>query len=74
MTIVRNKQFVARRVNNMCMSCQCKNGQFACSRPRDNSSDCSRSDPDDNNRPANCMMDGEMVMHNQQRMVSDTRV
>ena len=70
MVSVNHGDSAPRREDNMCMSCRCNDGEFECSRPDDDEVDCRRSDPDDNDRPENCMMDGEMVMHNEQREVS----
>lgn len=68
MVNVRHGDSVSRRENNQCMRCRCNNGEVVNCTRREGDTMCSRSDPDA--RPANCMMDGEMVMHNEQREAS----
>ena len=58
---------IPERRGGQCMRCECNNGQFMCSRPEGDDNRCPRSDPD--MTPMNCMMNGEMVMHREQRQV-----
>lgn len=70
MVDVRHGQSVPQHQGGQCMRCECNNGQFECSRGESDRDDCSRSNPDDNRRPENCMMGGDMIMHNEQREVT----
>lgn len=73
MVRVHHGDAVPRRENGTCRNCRCNNGLFDCSAPDDSDVMCTRSDPQDDEAPRNCMMEGgEMVMHNEQSMVSQT--
>ena len=72
MVTVNHGESVPRHQNGMCLRCRCDDGEFRCSRPDDDEADCMRSDPQDNTR-RNCMMNGERVMHNEQREVSSPK-
>lgn len=71
MITVNHEESIPRRQNDMCMRCRCEDGMFQCSMPDDEEADCRRSDPVNNNRQ-DCMMDGQMVMHNEQREVKES--
>ena len=73
MIMVRHDDVVPLREGGVCRRCQCNDGTFECNPPTDAEATCDRSDPRDNDRPQNCMMDGEMLMHNEQREVSTSR-
>ena len=62
-----------REDDDVCRRCRCNDGEFECSMPDGEDIDCRRSDPNENERPSNCMMGEEMVMHNEQREVSFSR-
>ena len=74
MVLVRHGDTVARRGDggDTCERCRCSDGDLTdCSASRADATDsCTRSDPrEDDSPPANCMVDGEEIMHNQRMMV-----
>ena len=69
MVRVQHDQPILMREEGQCRKCVCMNGNFMCSPPDDSEVMCTLSDPPEGQAPMNCMKDGEMVMHGEQREV-----